>query len=128
MELPQELEVWYIIPAIRKELALAMKNNGLKQVEIAKKLGLTKSAITQYINEKRGNEVKLNEKIKLEVAISANKINSQIDALREIQYLINVTREEKIVCQVHRDKDNSLSQCNVCFEKPLNLINIGERK
>ena len=102
MELPQELEVWYVIPAIRKELASAMKSNGLKQVEIAKRLGVTKSAITQYINESRGNEIKLNERIKKEVVGSAQKINNTMDTIREIQYLLSVTREEKVICQIHK--------------------------
>ncbi len=126
MELPQELEVWYVKPTIRKELASAMKSNGLKQVEIAKRLGVTKSAITQYINESRGNEIKLNKKIKKEVADSAQKINNTMDTIREIQYLLNVAREEKVICQIHKDLDKNFSNCNVCFEDQ--LINIGERK
>ncbi len=100
MDLPQELEVWYVIPSLRKELAVAMKNQGLKQVEIAKRLGLTKSAINQYISEKRGNEIKLNDKIKAEVLNSSKKINNHLDAIKELQNLIHITREEKIICQI----------------------------
>jgi len=126
MQLPQELEVWYVIPAIRKELASIMKNNGLKQVEIAKNLGVTKAAITQYLNNKRGSEIKFNEKIKQEVRNSAKRINDQIDALREVQYLINITREEKVVCQIHKDLEKGFDDCNVCFEQP--LVHVGGRK
>lgn len=126
MELPQELEVWYIIPTIRKELALAMKNNGLKQVDIAKMLGLTKAAITQYVNDKRGSEIKFNENIKQEIKNSSKRINTQIDTMREIQHLINITREEKVVCQIHRDLENGFDGCGVCFEKP--LVQIGVKK
>lgn len=126
MELPQELEVWYVIPAIRKELASAMKNNGLKQVEIAKRLGVTKSAITQYLNESRGNEVKLNEKIKREVVHSAQKISNTMDTIREIQYLLNVTRQEKVICQIHKNLEKDFDGCNVCFEQP--LVQLGVKK
>lgn len=126
MDLPQELEVWYVIPSLRKELAVAMKNQGLKQVEIAKRLGLTKSAINQYISEKRGNEIKLNDKIKAEVLNSSKKINNHLDAIKELQNLIHIAREEKIICQIHKDLDKNFSNCNVCFEDQ--LINIGERK
>ena len=119
MELLQELEVWYIIPTIRKELALAIKNDGSKQVDIAKKLGVTKSAITQYLNEKRGNEIKLNESIKKEIRQSAKRINNIFDTAREIQYLLNITREEKIICQIHRDIEKGFETCNACFENPL---------
>lgn len=126
MELPQELEVWYIFPAIRRELALAMKTNGIKQVEIAKKLGVTKSAITQYLNNKRGNEIELNKKIKQAVNESAKKINNQMDNIREMQHLIHVTREEKLICQIHRLSESNLENCNICFEKP--LIQLGAKR
>lgn len=126
MELLQELEVWYVIPTIRKELALALKNQGIKQVEIAKKLGLTKAAVTQYLQEKRGNEIKFNNKLKEEVNSSSKRINTEFDAVREIQYLINLSRQEKIACQIHKNMDSNYKSCNVCFEKP--LIKIGERK
>ena len=126
MELPQELEVWYVIPAIRKELASAMKSNGLKQVEIAKRLGVTKSAITQYINESRGNEIKLNERIKKEVVGSAQKINNTMDTIREIQYLLSVTREEKVICQIHKNLEKGFDNCNVCFEQP--LVQLGVKR
>ena len=119
MELPQELEVWYVIPSLRKGLTLAMKNDGLKQVEIAKKLGLTKAAVTQYLNNKRGSEIKFNDKIKNEVSESAKRINSKFDALREIQYLLDITRQEKVVCQIHRNMEKGFEGCNVCFEQPL---------
>jgi len=121
MELMQELEVWYVIPSIRKELALAMINQGLKQVEIAKKLGLTTPAVNQYLSKKRGNEIKFNNKIKEDISNSAKRINSEIDAVREIQYLIGLTRKEKIVCQLHK---NNMKNCNACFEQP--LIKLGD--
>ena len=126
MELPQELEVWYVIPAIRKELASAMKNNGLKQVEIAKRLGVTKAAITQYLGAKRGNEVKFSGKIKEEISKSAQRVNNHFDVIKEIQLILNVTREEKILCQIHRSLDKGFENCNVCHEEP--LVNLGARK
>ena len=119
MELPQELEVWYVIPAIRKEITIVMQSNGLKQVEIAKRLGLTKAAVNQYLSNKRGNELKLNNKIKKQIIESTLRINNEFDSAREIQHLINIAREEKIVCQVHRNLDNSKKSCNVSFEQPL---------
>ena len=119
MELIQELEVWYIIPAIRKELAKAMLNTGLKQVEIAKKLGLTKAAVNQYFSDKRGSGVKFNSDIKEKIKIAANNINNEFDSVRYIQSLINLTREEKVACQVHKKMNKEFQGCNVCFEQPL---------
>lgn len=130
MELLQELEVWYVIPAIRREIALAMKSNNLKQVEIARRLGVTKAAVSQYLSGKRGSEVKLDSSIKEKINHIAANINNELDSVRYIQYLLNVSRNEKIICQIHRNFDKNLNKCNVCFELPeikQNLIKIGEK-
>jgi len=119
METPQELEVWYIIPAIRRELALSMKNNGMKQVEIADKLGVTKSAITQYINHSRASQINFSVKIKAMINDSVNSINNKMDTMREIQKILVLARNESLVCQVHRSMDKDFENCNVCFEKRL---------
>ena len=31
MDTPQEIEVWYVLPALRREIAIALKKQGLKQ-------------------------------------------------------------------------------------------------
>ncbi|MFH1405899.1 MAG: hypothetical protein ABIG52_01635 [Nanoarchaeota archaeon] len=53
---PQEIEVWYILPAIRKELVLALKEKGHTQKEIASFLNVTEPAISQYTKEKRAKK------------------------------------------------------------------------
>ena len=76
MDTLQELEVWYIIPNIRKELALALNNQGLNQVEIAKKLGITKAAVNQYFHKKRAVNLNFSNEFKEEIKSSASKISS----------------------------------------------------
>ena len=71
---PQEIEVWYTLPVIRKELAKELLNYNLSQKEIAIKLGLTEAAISQYIHEKRATLINLDDKIKKAIQISAKKI------------------------------------------------------
>ena len=51
---PQEIEVFYIIPAIRRHIAMYMKLRGLKQNKIAELLHIDKAAVSQYIKKKRG--------------------------------------------------------------------------
>jgi len=47
--------IWNGIPSIRKELAEALiKEFGLSQRDAAEKLGLTPSAVCQYLSKKRG--------------------------------------------------------------------------
>ena len=64
--MPQEIEVRYILPSLRKELAIQMNKKGLKQRKIANLLGLTPAAISQYIKEKRGS-IKFQDKIQKEI-------------------------------------------------------------
>ncbi len=125
MELIQELEVWYIIPAIRKEIALAMRERGLRQVEIAKILGITKSAINQYIKDKRGSEFLLNKKMKEIILETSTQIKNQQDTLKLIQHLMRISREEKLACQIHKTLNKDFAECGLCFEP---LISIGGRK
>lgn len=119
MELIQELEVWYIIPTIRREITLAMKNQGLKQVEIAKKLGITKAAVNQYLNNKRGNEIRFNETIKEQIKLAAQNIKDESNSIRHIQNLLYLARKERIACQIHKNLDKEFENCNICFEQPL---------
>lgn len=118
METLQELEVWYIIPSIRKELALALKSSDLNQVEIGKKLGVTKSAVNQYFHKRRANELKFSNEFVNEIKNSASRISNHFDTHREIQHLLLLSRKEKLVCQVHKLRDKQFVGCNVCFEKP----------
>ena len=57
-QMPQEIEVWYILPAIRRDLTKSMINDlHLTQKEIAKIMGLTEAAVSQYIHSKRAKEI-----------------------------------------------------------------------
>jgi len=76
--LPCENIIWYGIPVIRRELAFCLINQfGLSQKEAADKLGITPSAVSQYVSKKRGKITILDDKIIKEIKLSANKINDQ---------------------------------------------------
>lgn len=49
-----EIIVQYVLPAIRAEMALRMKDEGISQAQIARILGVTPAAVNQYIKSKRG--------------------------------------------------------------------------
>ena len=72
---PCEYMLWNGIPTIRKELAeILIKQFGLSQREAAEKLGLTPSAICQYLSKKRGKTDIIDETIIKEITISAERI------------------------------------------------------
>ena len=49
-----EIIVQYVLPVIRAEMALRMKDEGISQAQIARILGVTPAAVTQYVKSKRG--------------------------------------------------------------------------
>jgi hypothetical protein len=100
--LPQEIEVWYIIPAVRKELAkLLTKNHELSYEKAGAILGVSKAAVSQYLSNKRANKVKLTSEVKKEVAKSAKiiAINPNM-ALGEMQRILKYMKDEKCSCEV----------------------------
>ena len=77
---PCEYMIWDGLPAIRKEIAESMvKHFGLSQRETAKKLGVTPSAVCQYLSKKRGNITTFDESIIKEITISAERIIEKED-------------------------------------------------
>ncbi|MFH1916193.1 MAG: helix-turn-helix domain-containing protein [Nanoarchaeota archaeon] len=107
----QELEVWYILPAIRKELAIAIKKKGLTQAKVAVLLGVTEAAVSQYIKSKRANQIKLSKQFKVEVERAAEVIIKKKSQKAEIQRLIKLAEKEFVVCTMCKDKCHSGKVC-----------------
>ena len=100
--LPQKIEVWYIIPAIRKELALLLtRDHGLSFEKAGAILGVSKAAVSQYLSNKRANKITLSSDIKEEIAVSGEIIASENKlAVREIERLLKVMKTSKRSCEV----------------------------
>lgn len=65
MTVPCESAVWYTIPTIRRELAIVMiRDLKMPQRDVARKLGITDAAISQYMHAKRGQKKRLNAEAK----------------------------------------------------------------
>jgi uncharacterized protein len=113
--LPQEVEVWYIIPAVRKEFAsLLTKEYELSYEKTGKILGISKAAVSQYLSDKRANKVKLNAETKKEIKKSAKAIseNPKI-AVGEIQRILKFMKDSKCSCNVcRRYNKDVLDYCN----------------
>jgi len=79
-----EESVWYLLPLIRKEFAKSLiKDHGLTQRKAAEKLGITESAVSQYVSKKRG-DFKVNDaKIRREIKESTKRImNGNIQVMK----------------------------------------------
>ncbi|MFW9844041.1 MAG: transcriptional regulator [Candidatus Thorarchaeota archaeon] len=143
--MPQEVEVWYVLPAIRRELAKVMKTktvpregddgkrkeHKITQKEIAKMLGVTEPAITQYLLKKkgrrsRGDQVVIPEKFMPELEKSADAMIKQYEARGanedmfetmtfEINRLIKVIRDDGAMCDIHRQFSAHVKdKCSAC--------------
>lgn len=67
MKLPCEIIIWYVLPAVRKEIVRNLINDhNYTQAKAAKKLGMTEAAISQYMSGKRG-EMNIRDKEILEM-------------------------------------------------------------
>lgn len=110
------MEVWYVLPALRKALAEEMLKLGLKQTEIAEKLHVTNAAVSQYLKSKRASEIKLPSQIRKTVSASAQKVAKTGNALAEIQKLCALIRTKGVLCQIHkRHSNHNLKNCKVCM-------------
>ncbi|MBW3020195.1 hypothetical protein KY334_02785 [Candidatus Woesearchaeota archaeon] len=107
----QELESKYLIPAIRRELVLLMLKKGIKKSEIAIKLKLTKSAISQYFSDKRGNNFKLDSYI---VKNCCDNIISGKNCVSEIQDLIKNLKKTRNICGIYKNNNLKPDDCEVC--------------
>ena len=114
---PQEVEVFYILPAIRSGMAAAMKKQGMSQKEIARLLCVQESTISQYLSSKRAADVKFNERINKEIAAAVKRIKTKSNLVRETQNILAMVRSEKILCKVHESVADLPAGCDACFSR-----------
>lgn len=99
---PQEIETFYILPTLRRYFALYLKQQGLKQKDIAHILMINTATISQYSSTKRGHKISFNEYILEEIKKSSEKINDQISYIRETQRILKIIRFSGSICEIHK--------------------------
>ena len=116
---PQEIEVWYVLPAIRREFAKSLVYQGLSQKEVSLKLGITEAAISQYLKDKRASEIELEPFIKKAIERAAKKIIKQGNIMKEIERISYLMKKNKNLCEIHHKYDKDLPKhCDIClYEK-----------
>ena len=127
--MPQEIEVRYILPATRRELArVFIQEHKLSQKEAANLLGLTEAAVSQYQHSKRAKEVVFSDDIVNEIRVSADRIladrTNKQRLIAEIYRVSNLTTVKQILCDIHRAQSKELENCNICFDEGLIKIKL----
>ena len=114
---PQEVEVYYVLPTIRKELAAAMKSLGKTQKQIAELLGVTEAAVSQYFSKKRGTHVDLPEEFQHAILRAAKRITDTQSMIKETQKIVALAKEKRLICKLHERLEGGIPKgCDVCFK------------
>jgi len=112
--MPYEIMTWYLLPAVRKELAQVMLKSGMNQREAARRLGVTDAAISQYISGKRAYDVKLNTSVRRMIGSSAKNIMGGADVMQEINSICSFCLNEFVLCRLHK-AHGAPRKCDLCF-------------
>lgn len=117
--LPQEIEVWYIIPKIRKELSLLLvKKHQLSYEKAGDILGISKAAVSQYLSNKRANKIKISDEIQKEIGKSAELLaNKKSNGMIEIEKILAIMKTKQCSCDVCKKYNKDvIKYCN-CHPK-----------
>ncbi len=109
---PQEIEVWYILPALRREIAMKLKESGMTQKDIAAIMDITPAAVSQYIHNKRAK--KLDFKINQEII--NNAVKEITDNSKDYAEIIqdSLKQLDKLVCKIHKKIEKVHTCCGLC--------------
>ena len=119
MNPPCEIVVWYLIPGIRSVLSKKLFDLGMKQKEISEILDITQPAVSQYLSDKRGNEVGFNNEIltlinNLAYDLKEGRIE-KVDLISKFCEICRKTKDEDILCILHKEKDMVPQGCKACL-------------
>ncbi len=123
MKTPCELVVGKILPSLRASVVKELsKRHGMKQSDIARKLGITQASVSQYLSETRAGDTGLVERFP-KILIYAEEISSRIVAgeSKNQWYSVLCTacadiREDDEFCRMHEETTN-ISSCNICGKR-----------
>ncbi|MBN2141944.1 hypothetical protein JW711_01315 [Candidatus Woesearchaeota archaeon] len=117
--MPQEIAVWYLIPAIRRALSKEFLKTGISQKKISQLLGVTEAAVSQYMKEKRASNLKFSgaEQAKIEKA-AESILKDEKNSRKYIYKLSHDLMGTKAVCRLHKMHDKTLKgKCTICFRR-----------
>ena len=111
---PQEVEVLYIMPALRREFTKELKRNGCEQKRIAELLCVTESAVSQYLNSKRASKIAFDTATMKLIKESVARMDSPNSMIKETQLLLKKLRDNGLTCKVHKNLAKLPDDCEFC--------------
>ncbi|UCG90216.1 MAG: transcriptional regulator [Candidatus Heimdallarchaeota archaeon] len=112
---PQEVIVWYILPAIRRAITNSLiEDHHLPQKDIAQRFGLTEPAISQYKKGARG-DIDFNPDIVNKIRGAARNIAEEgRSAPHEVQRVLQYIQNGGFLCEFHRKYGMVHEGCDIC--------------
>lgn len=119
---PLEIVANKLLPAIRARLAQVLLDEyHMKQVEVAKRMGITQAAVSHYNTRSRAADediLKLFPEIEDGARALAARINKGLSLPEQVATIEalckDITKTERF-CQFHRRYSSIDSECQVCF-------------
>ncbi len=116
--LPQEIEVWYVLPALRCQMAKSFLEQGLSQKQTAKTLGVTEAAVSQYVHSKRAQNVEFGDGFKAKIKAACRGVSEgKTTAYEAVQYLVRDFKESKQLCELHHSLEGVPQDCTICMDE-----------
>lgn len=122
--LPEELAVKSALPALRASIAKKLLSEyGFTQIKVAESLGVTQTAISYYLGNKRGSgaqESVQDETVKKTISEIANMLaQKNVDrraVATKFTEALSYIRKNHLLCKVHKQYEPQLDSdaCDVC--------------
>lgn len=96
--LPQEIEVWYVIPTIRSMISHCLiKEFDLTYEEAGKILGVSRAAVCQYIKGKRAMKIKFPKELNSRILSSCKVlIKDETKIIEELEKILNHIKNQEV--------------------------------
>jgi len=112
---PQEIEVYYVIPTLRRYIAVLFKEQGMKQKDAAEILGVNTATLSQYSSTKRGHKITFNTAVVEEIKKSVARIKDKLSYIQETQRLLHYIKSTKALCEIHHQLADIPCQDEFCL-------------
>jgi predicted transcriptional regulator len=112
-----------LLPTLRALIAKELMDKyDFTQQKVALKLGLTQSAVSQYLRNLRGSSIKsleTDKEINKQIEEFASRLASgeleSLNALNAFCGICKNIRKSKILCEIHKKSFPELKDCKICF-------------
>lgn len=120
MKPPCEFVVWYVLPAIRSELAKSLLSLGMKQKDVSELMDITQPAVSQYITDKRGCGIKFDDDVNSLIKDFAQELYSgkakKSDIISRTCSICKEIKTSEILEQLNIDKSELGDDCKACLD------------